>query len=110
VVACLVAGLAIGDLDLAPSWPALGWLAVLALACQWLGWLLVAVSLARLPAVVTSVSLMLQPVCSVIFAGAILGESPSGLQLLGAAAILGGIVVSALGRRGAAASDLEPAG
>ena len=107
-LACLVAGLAVGDIDLTPSGPALGWLVVLALSCQWLGWLLVSVSLARLPAIVTSVSLMLQPVCSVLFAGAILGESPSGLQLLGAAAILGGIVVSALGRRGLAAA--EPAG
>jgi len=109
-LACLVAGLAVGDLDLTPSWRSLGWLAVLALACQWLGWLLVAVSLARLPAIVTSVSLMLQPVCSVVFAGAILGESPSSLQLLGAAAILGGIVVSALGRRGSAAPEPELAG
>ncbi len=109
-LACLVAGLAIGDLNLTPSWPAVGWLVVLALSCQWLGWLLVAVSLARLPAMVTSVSLMLQPVCSVLFAGAILGESPSSLQLLGAAAIVGGIVVSALGRRGATAPEPELAG
>jgi drug/metabolite transporter (DMT)-like permease len=108
--ACLVAGLAVGDIDLAPSWPAVGWLIVLALSCQCLGWLIVAVSLARLPAIVTSVSLMLQPVCSVLFAGLILGESPSGLQFLGAAAILAGIVVSALGRRGTAAPELEIAG
>ena len=109
-VVCLVAGLAVGDLDLAPSGPAVGWLVVLALVAQVLGWLLVAVSLARLPAIVTSVSLMFQPVCSVLFAGVILGESPSDLQLLGAAAILGGIVVSALGRRGATAPAPEPAG
>jgi drug/metabolite transporter (DMT)-like permease len=98
-VACLVAGWSLGDLDPTPSWSAVGWLVVLALVAQVLGWLIVAVSLARLPAMVTSVSLMLQPVCSVLFAGAILGESPSSLQLLGAAAILGGIVVSTLGRR-----------
>jgi len=109
-LACLVAGLAIGDLDLTPSWPAVGWLVALALIAQWFGWLLVAVSLARLPAIVTSVSLMLQPVCAVMFAGLILGESPSSLQFLGAAAILGGIVVSALGRRGTAAPEPEPAG
>ena len=108
--ACLVAGLAIGNLDLTPGWPAAGWLLVLALLCQVIGWLLVAISLARLPAIVTSVSLMLQPVCAVLLAGAILGESPSSLQLLGAAAILGGIVVSALGRRGAATHAPERAG
>ena len=97
-VVCLVAGFAVGDLDVTPSWPAIGWLVLLALGPQWLGWLLIAISLPRLPAVVTSVSLMLQPVCSVLLAALILGESPSSLQLLGAAAILAGIVVSALGR------------
>ena len=56
-VVCLVAGVAVGDLDLTPSLPAVGWLVVLALVAQVLGWLLVAVSLARLPAIVTSVSL-----------------------------------------------------
>ena len=100
--------MALGDLDLTPSLPAVGWLVTLALVAQWFGWLVVAISLARLPAIVTSVSLMLQPVCSVLFAGVILGESPSSLQFLGAAAILGGIVVSALGRRGTAVP--EPAG
>lgn len=109
-VTCAVVGVAAGDLDVTPSWAALGWLIVLALTCQWLGWLLVSVSLARLPAIVTSVSLMLQPVCSVLFAGAILGESPSALQLLGAAAILGGIVVAALGRRGSPRPEPEIAG
>lgn len=98
-IGCLVVGLAVGDLDLTPSWAALGWLVLLALCAQWLGWLLISISLPRLPAVVTSVSLTLQPVCSVIFAALILGESPSGIQLLGAAAILCGLVVSALGRR-----------
>ena len=98
-VACLVAGLALGDLDVTPSGSATGWLVLLALGPQFLGWLLISISLPRLPAIVTSVSLMLQPVCSVLFAGVILGESPSGLQLLGAAAIVVGLVVSAVGRR-----------
>jgi drug/metabolite transporter (DMT)-like permease len=96
---CLVAGLALGDLDLTPSLAATGWLVLLALSSQWLGWLLISISLPRLPAAVTSVSLTFQPVCSVIFAAIILGESPSGLQLVGAAAILFGLVISSLGRR-----------
>lgn len=98
-IGCLVAGLALGDLDLTPSLPALGWLLLLALSAQWLGWLMISISLPRLPAAVTSVSLTFQPVCSVIFAALILGESPSGLQLAGAAAILCGLVVASLGRR-----------
>jgi drug/metabolite transporter (DMT)-like permease len=96
---CLVVGAIVGDLDLTPSWSAQGWLALLGLTSQALGWLFIAISLPRLPAVVTSVSLTLQPVCSVIFAGIILGESPSTLQLLGAAGILSGLLISSLGRR-----------
>jgi len=96
---CALAGWAIGDLDLTPSLAATGWLVLLALLAQVLGWLLIAISLPRLPAVVTSVSLTLQPVCSVLFAALILGESPSGLQLAGAAAIVAGLVIASLGRR-----------
>jgi drug/metabolite transporter (DMT)-like permease len=98
-VGSLVVGAAVGDLDLTPSWSAQGWLILLGLTSQALGWLLIAISLPRLPAVVTSVSLTLQPVCSVIFAGIILGESPTALQLLGAAGILAGLVIASLGRR-----------
>lgn len=93
-------GLVIGDLDLTPSWSAQGWLILLALSSQVLGWLLISISLPRLPAVVTSVSLTLQPLCSVIFAALILDESPSTLQLVGAAGILAGLVIASLGRRG----------
>jgi drug/metabolite transporter (DMT)-like permease len=67
------------------------------------GWVLVAISLPRLPAAVTSVSLTFQQVCAVLLAAAILGESPSSLQLLGAATILVGLAASALSRRGAVA-------
>jgi drug/metabolite transporter (DMT)-like permease len=98
-VGCLVVGALVGDLDVTPSLSAQGWLVLLALSSQVLGWLLIAISLPRLPAVVTSVSLTLQPVCSLIAAALILGESPSALQLVGAAAILCGLVISSLGRR-----------
>jgi drug/metabolite transporter (DMT)-like permease len=98
-VGCLVVGALVGDLDLTPSLPAQGWLVLLALSSQVIGWLLIAISLPRLPAVVTSVSLTLQPVCTLIAAALILDESPSALQLVGAAAILSGLVISALGRR-----------
>jgi drug/metabolite transporter (DMT)-like permease len=102
-VVCLVTGLAIGDLDWTPSASALGWLILLALLTQFLAWILVAISLPRLPAVVTSVSLTFQPVCTVLFAAAILGESPSALQLVGAGTIVAGLVLSSLARREALA-------
>jgi drug/metabolite transporter (DMT)-like permease len=103
-------GAVVGDLDLTPSWAATGWLIVLALTSQVLGWLLISSSLPRLPAVVTSVLLTLQPVCSVLFAALIVDESPSGLQLVGAACILAGLVTATLGRREAAVPEPELAG
>jgi len=107
---CALIGAAVGDLDLTPSWAAQGWLVLLALSSQVLGWLLISISLPRLPAVVTSISLTLQPVCSVIFAAIILGESPSALQLVGAAGILAGLVIASLGRRAAPQPEPELAG
>ena len=104
-IGCAVIGLAVGDLDLTPSLAAQGWLVLLALSSQVLGWLLITISLPRLPAVVTSVSLTLQPVCSVLLAALILSESPSALQLAGAACILCGLVIASLGRRSTHASS-----
>src|SRR5205807_3281417 len=92
-------GLAFGELDLTPSLRAQGWLVLLALSSQALGWLVIAVSLPRLPAALTSVLLTLQPVLSVLFAAAILGEAPSGLQLLGVAGVLAGLLVASAGSR-----------
>jgi drug/metabolite transporter (DMT)-like permease len=107
---CAIIGLAVGDLDFTPSLAAQGWLVLLALSSQVLGWLLITISLPRLPAVVTSVSLTLQPVCSVLFAALILSEAPTALQLAGAAGILCGLLISSLGRRSAPAPEPELAG
>src|SRR5437667_7603272 len=108
---CAAIGAVVGDLDLTPSWAATGWLVVLALSSQVLGWLLIATSLPRLPAVVTSILLTLQPVCSVVFAALIVDESPSLLQLGGAACILAGLLTATIGRREApVAAEPELAG
>jgi drug/metabolite transporter (DMT)-like permease len=98
-IGCAAIGLVIGDLDLLPSWEAIGWLVLLALSSQVLGWLLISASLPRLPAVVTSILLTLQPVCSVIFAAILVDETPSTLQLAGAACILVGLMTATIGRR-----------
>jgi drug/metabolite transporter (DMT)-like permease len=107
---CAAIGLVVGDLDVTPSWAATGWLVLYALSSQALGWLLISSSLPRLPAVVTSILLTLQPVCSVVFAALILDESPSPLQLAGAGCILVGLVVATLGRRPVPAPEPELAG
>jgi drug/metabolite transporter (DMT)-like permease len=107
---CAAIGAVIGDLDLTPSWSATGWLILLALFSQVLGWLLISTSLPRLPAVVSSILLTLQPVCSVVFAALIVDESPSLLQLGGAACILLGLVTATIGRRTVPAAEPELAG
>jgi drug/metabolite transporter (DMT)-like permease len=99
-VASLVIGLPLGEVNLVPSWPAHGWLVTLALTSQVVGWLIISVSLPRLPAALTSVILTLQPVGSVVLAMLLLGEAPSIVQLLGAATILAGLVLATLRLRG----------
>jgi drug/metabolite transporter (DMT)-like permease len=107
---CAAIGAAVGDLDLTPSWAAIGWLVLLALSAQVLGWLLISTSLPRLPAVVTSILLTFQPLCSLVFAALIVDESPSLLQLAGAACILVGLVTATIGRRQVPAAEPELAG
>jgi drug/metabolite transporter (DMT)-like permease len=95
-LASLLIGLPLGEVDLVPSWPAHGWLLVLALTSQVVGWLIISVSLPRLPAALTSVILTLQPVGSVLLAMVLLGEAPSAVQLLGAGTILVGLLLATL--------------
>jgi drug/metabolite transporter (DMT)-like permease len=89
----------VGDADLVPSWPAHGWLFTLALTSQVLGWLLITVSLPRLPAALTSVTLTIQPVGSVILGVILLGEDPTALQLAGVAFIVTALLSIAVTRR-----------
>lgn len=115
-VVSAIAGFVIGDVDLVPAWPAHGWLLVLALTSQVAGWLLISVSLPRLQAVVTSMLLMLQPVMAIALSIVLLAEAPSGLQLLGAAVVLAGVIVATTGRTAGAppgpvdAPTLDPGG
>jgi drug/metabolite transporter (DMT)-like permease len=105
-VTAVVAGIAVGEADLVPSWPAHGWLALLALSSQVLGWLLINLSLPRLPAALTSVTLTIQPVGSVFLGVILLGEDPSLLQLAGGALVLAGLLAMALRRPSRAAEPV----
>jgi drug/metabolite transporter (DMT)-like permease len=113
-VCAVIAGVVIGDARLIPTWPGAGWLVTLALTSQVLGWLLISISLPRLPAAQTSLMLTVQPVGSVALAAAIFGESPSGLQLGGVALVLSALLVATrpLGRHQGVRSEpaLERAG
>jgi drug/metabolite transporter (DMT)-like permease len=98
-----LAGIVLGELDPLPGWEAQLWLVALALSSQVLGWLLISISLPRLPAVLTSVLLMMQPLLAVILAALLVDERPSELQLAGAGAILAGVLLASSTRPGTAA-------
>jgi drug/metabolite transporter (DMT)-like permease len=91
-----LAGVALGELDVVPSWPAHGWLAILGITAQSVGYALIAISLPRLPAVVTSIILLSQPVAAVALAMVLLGEAPSAAQLAGVGLVIVGIAMATL--------------
>jgi drug/metabolite transporter (DMT)-like permease len=91
-----IGGVAVGDIEWAPGLESQAWLVLLALSSQVLGWLLISVSLPRLPAVITSIVLMLQPVSTVFLGALVLSEAPSAIQLLGVAIVIAGVAVATL--------------
>ena len=98
VVGSALLGLVLGDVHLGPPWPALGWIVLLALSSQVIGWLLITVSMPRLAAGTIGALLLIQPAGSVALSYVILGERPSLLQLAGVALVLTGVVVAVTGR------------
>jgi drug/metabolite transporter (DMT)-like permease len=93
-VVAIVFGLAFGQLDPVPSWPSHGWLALVGITSQSIGYLVISISLPRLPAALTSVILLAQPVATVFLARVLLDEEPSITQLLGVVLVVGGIAVA----------------
>jgi drug/metabolite transporter (DMT)-like permease len=93
-------GFATGNLEAPHTAASHGWLIALALAAQVAGWLLISISLPRLPAAVTSVILLLQPVGAMVLAKFAVDEQPSLVQLGGAVLILTGVIVAARSRSG----------
>ena len=87
-------GIAVGDIDWTPGAESQAWLVLLALSSQVLGWLLISVSLPRLPALLTSIVLMLQPVSTVFLGAVLLSEAPSAVQLTGVAIVIAGVAVA----------------
>jgi drug/metabolite transporter (DMT)-like permease len=96
VICSFVIGRVVGDLDLTPGPPSIFWLVMLGVTSQSAGYLLISVSLPRLPAIITSVILLCQPVMSMALAMVLLGESPSSTQLLGVAFVVGGITAATI--------------
>src|SRR3990172_6910535 len=73
-----------------------GWLALLGLTSQSIGYLLISMSLPRLPAALVSIILLVQPVATVLLARVLLAEAPSLFQVAGVDLIIGGIPVPTL--------------
>lgn len=87
----LVLGSVDRGLDLTFAWPAHGWLLALALGSQVVGWLLITGALPRLPALETSVLLLMQPIFTMFWGVVIFAELLSAVQWIGVVLVLAGV-------------------
>ena len=101
----LVGPLFISDFEFGLTAEQVGWVALMALSTQVVGWLLIAHALPRLPALQTSVILLLQPLFAAIWGILFFDERFSTLQWIGAILVLGGIAI--INAKGAV--EAEPA-
>jgi drug/metabolite transporter (DMT)-like permease len=110
----LLIGLVFGGLQLHIPWPSLGWLLLLALTSQTIGWLLITSSLPRLPAAISSLTLLLQPAAAMLLAAIVLDERPTLVQIAGAVVVCCGVLAVSLSASSRKSEewpdeDLEPA-
>ena len=82
----------VDPIDFEPNLPTHGWLLMLAILSQVIGWLAIAHSLPRLPAAYTSFAILLQPTLTIVWGILLLSESPSLQQGIGMFLILGSII------------------
>ena len=80
------------DFHLLPNLQSHVYLAILGNLCQVLGWLIISIALPRLPAALTALILLIQPLGGIGIAILFLGEHPTLIQLLGGTVILAGVV------------------
>ncbi|WP_033430234.1 DMT family transporter [Saccharothrix syringae] len=98
-VVAVAIGVPTDRLDLTPGWPALGWLAALALVGQVVGWTLIGAALPRLSSSTGATLMLLQPVVAILLGVALLGERPSAPQLAGCLVVLGSVAFVGTARR-----------
>jgi drug/metabolite transporter (DMT)-like permease len=94
LICSAVYGAAVGTLDPVPRLPGHAHLLALGFTSQFAGYLAIQVALPRLPAALTSVIVMVQPVTTVVLSAFLLGEDPSIAQLLGVVLVIGGIAIA----------------
>lgn len=81
------------DFSVAPSWPLHGWLLLLALVAQVVGWLIITFAMPNLPALDTSMLLLGQPMLAILWAGMIFDETLGTGQWLGVLLVLTGLTI-----------------
>ena len=102
----LIIGLAFApDFDLAITWPAHGWILLMAIGSQVVGWLLISLSLPRLPALDTSVLLLGQPMLAVLWARLFYDEALGVSQWVGAGIVLAGLAIFSLRKTNGTSDD-----
>ena len=74
------------------SWPSDGWLIVLAVGPQAIGWALITFALPNLRALQASVVILIQPGLTVLWAMLIFAEDPNALQWIGLLMVLVGVI------------------
>ncbi len=108
-----VGALALAPLDAGfswqPSWPAHGWLLLLALGSHSLSWLALTHALPRLPALTTSVLLLIQPCLTLLWGALLFAEAPSALQWGGVALVMAGVAATAFLGQATGSTDASPA-
>ena len=85
-------GLDIEPINFTLSWPGHGWLLLLAISCQIIGWIAITFALPRLPAAHTSFAVLLQPVLTIVWGVILLSETPSLQQMVGMTLIFSAII------------------
>lgn len=86
------------DFELLPSWPTHGWLLLLGLGSQVVGWLLITYALPRVDAWETSVLLVLQPAGTVLWAYVLLDEAIARTQSIGVVLLVTAVALASARR------------
>ena len=94
----IVGILPLSRLDIEPiafsfTWPGHGWIILLSISCQVIGWIAITYALPRLPAAHTSFAILLQPVLTILWGVILLSEKPSIQQIGGMSLIFAAIIV-----------------
>ncbi len=93
----LIVGLAFEpSFDLSIEWPVHGWILLLALVAQVVGWSIIAKAMPHLPALDTSILILGQPMLAILWAGLIYDEDLGSSQWLGVVLVLVGLLVFSL--------------